>query len=160
MKKLQTIITIVVLSMTMFSCQTNEDLEIFAEDEDKTIANSSRAVNPVSNITVEVRYVYDAYLDLHQEALRNHYTSYFEFHGHQVCRELNGASLQETWTITEITEQEFDSIIASILAPVFYPPPTQGSTRPVNGGGPTDPPPPGFTYQLTFDYGEDCVLGN
>lgn len=156
MKNLKIIITILVLSLIAFGCETSEDFYEFPENQEVNSEYNLKTISSLYTVKIKVDYRDESFLDIFQGSLRDYYVGFFDFRGYTVCRELNGVSLQETWEIEEISEEEFYNILNEITPPVFTPPTTITSVKPSEGGGPTDIPPPGISYQLTFEYGESC----
>ncbi len=110
MKNVKTILTLLVFAMTMFSCQTNDEL-VELETLSETNQKSSRVSqnNPsMDSIDIFVTYPNSFY----REELRNYYSSYFELIDYEEC---SSDSKTERWTIDYMTEEELNNIISEIV---------------------------------------------
>ena len=156
MKKLKTIIAVLVLTLALLGCEKNNDLYEF-EGLMETENSKSYLRSPsqtMSTVSIKVIYSNDQYLEQLQNHLRDYYTQYFEFFEYSVCVEGNGVILEETWTIGYVTQREFDYILSLIELPVFDPPPTGANGKGDDGDAPSDPI--GIVFGISFEYQQGC----
>ena len=139
MKKLKTIIAILVLSFTAYSFQTNHELIEF-----ERISSVSRVTEPSSEST----FVYLEWREFTSQSKRQQIRNAFQEKGVNFIKITPCNQNSESWEIEEISYWDFQNIIGS-LAHLIYDP--TGGTANLQ-----DPYPTGPSAVVEFTYNSDC----